>query len=207
MEIELSNANRRQRPPSSEYLGVLSKRLAMLSELYRTQLTELQVLGYTESLVDVKPKFLDMGFALAFKKYKFIPTPAEIIEQSEIAAERDAINRESETYPPVTQEDRDAGLEFSAKLKELLDRKDEPSPQPAVEFESTGSVRSEELLQKYREWLAEASKSDKLDRANGLSPVPRYEAERLAMYMALPVEARRKLARSGEWTKLNTKNI
>lgn len=65
----------------------MNKRLAMLSEVYRTQLTELQVLAYTEALVEVKPRYLDMGFALVFKKCKFIPTPAEVIEQSEVAAE------------------------------------------------------------------------------------------------------------------------
>ncbi|MDP9162381.1 MAG: hypothetical protein M3O09_19415 [Acidobacteriota bacterium] len=89
MEIEPNSGRKRLLQPSTEFLGVLNRRLAMLSEIYRTQLTELQVLGYTESLMEVKPRFLDMGFALAFKKYKFIPTPAEIIEQSEIAAEHE----------------------------------------------------------------------------------------------------------------------
>jgi hypothetical protein len=57
----------------------------------------------------------------------------------------------------------------------------------------------------YREWLAEANEKDKLDRAAGLSPLPRSDEERRAMYMALPLVTRRKKARSGEWTKRTTK--
>ena len=92
----------------------------MLSELYRTQLTELQVLGYTESLADVKPKFLDMGFALAFRKYKFIPTPAEIIEQSEAAAEYEAFQNRPQLPEP------------SLSLAERAEAADEARKNPAL---------------------------------------------------------------------------
>jgi hypothetical protein len=116
MEIEPSSGRKRPLQPSAAYLDVLNKRLAMLSELYRTQLTELQVLGYTESLAEVKPRFLDIGFALAFKKYKFIPTPAEIIEQSEIAAEREnSFNHAQLPEPELTLEERAAAAEEARK--------------------------------------------------------------------------------------------
>jgi hypothetical protein len=116
MEIESSSGRKRQLQLSAEYLDVLNKRLAMLSELYRTQLTELQVLGYTESLAEVKPKFLDMGFTLAFKKYKFIPTPAEIIEQSEIAAEHEnSFNHAQLPEPELSLKERQEAAEEARK--------------------------------------------------------------------------------------------
>jgi hypothetical protein len=65
----------------------------------------------------------------------------------------------------------------------------------------------EETFQEYRraylEWLAEAVEKDKLDRAAGLSPLPRSKEEREAMYWALPREIRRRTARSKEWAEVN----
>jgi len=108
-------------------------------------------------------------------------------------------------YPPVTQEEREAALIFSRELKVVLLKK-------SKEFTSSFSVPTEtfnidEYLANYRKWLEQRVEQDERDRANGLAPVPRSECERLAVYMSLPALERRRIARKGEWTKLNTKNM
>jgi len=70
---------------SAKFLDSLKANLAVFGELYRQELTPLAVLAYREALKDMSVKAMNLGFELALKNCKFLPTPAEIREWAGIA--------------------------------------------------------------------------------------------------------------------------
>lgn len=131
----------------------------------------------------------------AAKSCKFRPTPAEIREQAELIAE-ECFHGTAVRYPEISQEEREAALEYSQKLKEILEPKEKPEREiwippaaPDQEYDLSG----------YENWLQEKIKQDEKDRQSGLSPVARSKEELEAMFMSIPLEVRRRMAKEKEW--------
>lgn len=51
----------------------------------------------------------------------------------------------------------------------------------------------------YLKWLAEQREKDEFDRKQGLSPLPRSDEERAAIFGTLPAQERRALRKRAEW--------
>jgi hypothetical protein len=174
------------------------------------EVTKLQVATYLEALDDLTPGQLEIGCRAATRKAEQFPKPGHI-RSALYAAGSDEQRHERPGYldeTPLTAEEREEAATYSQAFREMLAEKEaELDAAKAVILEESSRYDIDEQLTAYREWLeSEAAKDDRL-RASGQSPLPRSQAERLAMYMNLPLAERKRIAKSGEWTKILTKNM
>lgn len=174
------------------------------------EITKLQVATYTEALDDLTPGQVEIGCREATRKAEQFPKPGHI-RTALYAAGVDEQRHERPKYldeAPLSAEEREEAAMFSKAYRELLAEKRVEMNTAKEEILAESSLYNiDEQLAKYQEWLqAEAARDDR-DRESGLSPIPRSQAERLAMYLTLPLAERKRIAKSGEWTKLSTRNI
>lgn len=174
------------------------------------EITKLQVATYTEALDDLTPEQLEIGCREATRKAEQFPKPGHI-RSALYAAGVDEQRHERPKYldeAPLTPEEREEAATFSKAYRELLEEKRAEMDTAKVQILAENNLYDiEEQLAAYRKWLEAQVNQDSAERANGLSPIPRSETERLAMYMSLPLAERKRIAKSGEWTKTLTKNM
>lgn len=173
------------------------------------EVTKLQVATYLEALDDLTPGQLELGCREATRKAEQFPKPGHI-RSALYAAGVDEQRHERPKYldePPLTDEEREEAISYSRAFREMLAAKDaEMNTAKSAILAENNLYDIEEQLTAYREWLEAEALRDTSDRVNGLSPVPRSQAERLAIYMSLPLAERKRIAKSGEWTKLTTRS-
>lgn len=174
------------------------------------EVTKLQVATYLEALDDLTPAQLEIGCREATRKAEQFPKPGHI-RTALYSFGSDEQRHERPSYldePSISAEEREEAVRFSQAFRKTMAEKDAEmhAVKPAILLENN-LYDIEEQLSAYREWLEAQVRQDHSDRENGLSPISRSQAERLAMYLSLPVVERRRIAKSGEWTKLLTKNI
>src|SRR6266436_3826829 len=120
---------RKMQTPSSAFLDVLRKHLAIFGEHYRQSITELSVATYAEDLADLTPEQLNAACIEARRTSEFMPVSATI---------RNCLSKMRSTepvylgpplleYPEITAEEREAALAFSEELKKKLGS---PEPKP-----------------------------------------------------------------------------
>lgn len=172
--------------------------------------TKLQMATYLEALDDLTPEQLEIGCREATRKAEQFPKPGHI-RSALYAAGVDEQRHERPKYldeAPLTPEEREEAATFSRAYRELLEEKQAEMDTAKVQILAENNLYDiEEQLAAYRKWLEAQVNQDSAERANGLSPIPRSETERLAMYMSLPLAERKRIAKSGEWTKTLTKNM
>lgn len=175
------------------------------------EVTKLQVATYLEALDDLTPEQLEIGCREATRTAEQFPKPGHI-HAALYAVGWDEQRRERPSYldeSPISAEEREQALKSSEAMRAVLLKKDRelrvvsnPSIQDPVTLAALDAQ-----IERYREWLKQQIEQDKTERAKGLDPLPRAELERLAMYLSRPTAERRKLARSREWTRINTANM
>lgn len=186
----------------------LDKALAELCEIYKCALTETLSEIWEKALSGFTQGMVERGLRATLRNHEdFMPTPAQFRKYYRADAEAEnfaGIGREH--YPEVSPDERAEALEYSERLKETLAKKDEElkAVYNPPRFDPVSSEAFEGQLERYRVWLAERVEQDRSDKAVGRLPIPRSEAERLAMFLSLPQQERRRLARSKEWTKVRT---
>jgi hypothetical protein len=84
--------------------------------------SELSTLAYVEDLCDLTPAELDAACVHARQNSEFIPVSAAILEAHRelTKSARDFLGPRLVEYPEVSQEDREAALEFSKALRKKL---------------------------------------------------------------------------------------
>jgi hypothetical protein len=85
IQLKPMNASAGMRKPSERFSAALLSNLALLGELYRQELTPLATIAYQEALRDLSIEAMNAGFKEAIKRCKFLPTPAEIRDEANIA--------------------------------------------------------------------------------------------------------------------------
>lgn len=195
----------------------LAKSAVVLTQWFRKwsdsfpshDVTKLQMATYLEALDDLTPGQLEIGCREATRKAEQFPKPGHI-RSALYAAGVDEQRHERPKYldeTPLTAEEREEAASFSKAYRELLAEKQAEMNTAKAEILTENSLYDiEEQLTAYREWLESEADKDNADRKAGLSPVPRSQAERMALYLSTPLEERKRIAKSGEWTKLLTKN-
>jgi hypothetical protein len=167
------------------------------------------VATYLEALDDLTPNELEIGCREATRKAEQFPKPGHI-RAALYAVGTDEQRHERPSYldePPLSAEEREEAVKFSQAFRELMAEKDAEMQAAKAEIVAEDNFYDiEGHLAAYREWLEAQVAQDDADRMNGLLPIPRSEAERLAMYLSLPLVERKRIAKNGEWTKLLTKN-
>jgi hypothetical protein len=205
----LSTTNEREEHAtlSMKFSQTLKRWLAVFSEHYRQPISKVSAVAYGEALCDLTPGQLDMACREAMRTSEFMPVAATIRNALEnMDSGEQFLGPRQENYPPVTDEDRAEGVKFFEAFREMVEKKEaDINTAKAVILAEDSTYNIEEQLTAYKKWLEEQVEQDGRDRANGLSPLLRTQAERLAMYMSLPLIERRRIAKSGEWTKLNIK--
>lgn len=173
------------------------------------EVTKLQMATYLEALDDFTPGQLEIGCKEATRRAEQFPKPGHI-RSAFYAVGWDEQRHERPAYlddPPLSAEEREEGARYSQAFRELLAEKDAEMAAAKKELLAEQSTYNiDEHLKAYKKWLQEQVARDIADQEAGLSPIPRSEVERLAMYLSLPLVERRRMAKSGEWTKLLTKN-
>ena len=113
---------RKTQTPSSAFLDVLRKHLAIFGEHYRQPITELSVAAYAEDLADLTPEQLNTACIEARRTSEFMPVSATIRNcLSKIhSAEPVYLGPPLLEYPEITGEEREAALVFSEELKKKL---------------------------------------------------------------------------------------
>lgn len=171
--------------------------------------TKLQMATYLEALDDLTPGQLEIGCREATRTAEQFPKPGHI-RSALYAAGVDEQRHERPKYldeKPLTAEEREEAAAYSKAYRELLAEKEAEMDTAKVEILADSSLFNiDEQLADYQKWLEAEAERDSADRKAGLSPVPRSQAERMAIYLATPLEERKRIAKSGEWTKLLTKN-
>lgn len=77
------------RSPSNKQRDTVADWLMLYAQTYREEITPELVLLYQNALQHIPARLLHRAFLAAAKAYKFRPTPAEVITQAEILADRD----------------------------------------------------------------------------------------------------------------------
>lgn len=173
------------------------------------EVTKLQMGTYLEALDDLTPDELDIGCREATRTAEQFPKPGHI-RSALYTCFHGAQRLERPAYldePPTSAEDRAAGEEFSRALKKTLAKKDtEMNSSPTWPVHSSTNI--DKQLAEYQTWLEAQAAKEAADRKAGFSPdwSPRTEVERLAIYLSLPWSERRRIAKSGEWIKLDIRN-
>jgi hypothetical protein len=205
MDSNLSRTNGASKTPSpsTEFLAILKKHLAMFGELYRQRVSDLAIAAYAQDLMGLTPQQLDAACLQARRTSEFMPTSATIL-RCVPKQDNTFLGPAQIEYPPVTDDDRKAGEEFSAKLRETLTKMEELSAESKLLLAPVPlSPQFPVYHEAYLLWLKEQHEKDLQAEALGLSPLPRSEDERLAIFYNLPVQERNRLRRKAEWTKLN----
>jgi hypothetical protein len=147
----------KQRTQSREFWTVLKKHLAILSEHYRQPISELSVIAYAEDLSGLTPDQLDAACQRARQISEFMPVSAAILQahrELQASHRQEYLGVPLLEYPPVTQEERDAALEYSEKLKTLLGA---PEPKPEKKKltarPSLLSIDEQKRILKAKGWL------------------------------------------------------
>ncbi len=150
----LSTKDRTGNPPrpSKAFLDVLRKHLA---EHYRQPVSKLSTAVYAQDLAKLSAEELDAACTRARQTSEFMPVSAAILKAHEELAASGVdqfLGVPQLEYPPVTQEDRDAGLEYSEKLKKQLGigEKAPAAPQKKLKIvQSTRTIEEQkEILRK-----------------------------------------------------------
>lgn len=125
---------RKTQTPSSAFLDVLRKHLAIFGEHYRQPITELSVAAYAEDLADLTPAQLNAACIEARRTSEFMPVSATIRNcLSRIrSAEPIYLGPPLLQYPEITAEEREAALVFSEKLKKKLGAPSGKSERPKL---------------------------------------------------------------------------
>src|SRR6266404_1972145 len=201
-----------ENPPklSKTFLDVLKRNLAVFAEHYRQPISELSTIAYRDDLADLTPAELEAACIHARKTSEFMPTSAAVLKAHEElcgSGQEEYLGVPQIDYPPVTQEERDAALEYSEKLKETLVKMEEETWKPSPSIPQASRSYFEIYRPAYLTWLKKEQENDDMASAQGLSPLPRSKEERLAMFYNLPLQERKRLRRKAEWTKLSTGNM
>lgn len=207
-----TNAGSANRKPHLAKLAlVLTKWFRKWGDAFPShEVTKLQVATYLEALDDLTPAQLEIGCKEATRTAEQFPKPGHI-RAALYSVGFDEQRHERPSYldePPISAEEREEAVRFSQAFRGMMAEKDAEMETAKAEILAEGNFYDiEEQLTAYKEWLENQARLDDADRAKGLSPIPRSQVERLAIYMNLPLEERKRIAKSGEWTKLLTKNI
>lgn len=194
----------------TESWTALKKWLKRFAETYQkgAPLSSPQTEAYRIALCDLTASQVEDACLKVLRDWRFaVMPPPGFIRECIATDQTKYLGPPQEKYPEVTPEDREGAEEYSQALRKVLNTKEKALRPVTIESKSIDSAQLDEMLRKYREWLTTQCERDKFDESIGLSPLPRYEAERLAIFLALPAETRRRMARSGEWKKLRTNSM
>jgi hypothetical protein len=167
-------------------------------EHFHKEISELGMVGYIEGLRDLNPTQVENACRRSLREVDRMPSVAHIrgkVFDSCVSTRPDYLDE-----PPMTEEDRIEADKFSAKLRETLGKMEIKEEKPYTVFNETHLPTVD--TEGYLRWLEEQNMKDEMERKKGLSPLPRSEEERRAMFCALPIEERRRL----KWTKKTIKN-
>lgn len=104
---------------SAEFSETLAREMALTTETFQVQLTELMMVGYSEALAGMTPKGLSLGFRRARRTWKFksLPPPAVIRECAEAEAETCKTYYQGlPSLPPPTEAEKAAEREMFKSL-------------------------------------------------------------------------------------------
>jgi len=113
--------NRRKR--LAQCADVLTKYFAKWSLLPGSnQVSKLQIAVYAEALIDLSLEALEFGCAEATRTAERFPWPGHIRKAAQMyrSDRSEFLGPPRLEYEPITQEERDAALEFSQALKKLI---------------------------------------------------------------------------------------
>ena len=173
--------------------------------------TKIQLGTYLEALDDLTPEQLELGCREATRHAEQFPKPGHI-RKAWCESGFDEQRHERPAYldePRMSPEEREEAARYSQAMRELLAEKQREYDREMAAVKAEFSAPSdfydiEGKLTLYREWLEKEAQHDAKERADGMSPVPRSQAERLAIYLTVPLVERQRRAKRGEWTKLLT---
>jgi hypothetical protein len=118
--------SRRSAEAIENVLGRFEETPGGISEHYRQPVNELSVMAYAEDLAKLTPEQLDRACLEARRTSEFMPVSAAILKCHEQIERRAANDRSAflgvpqPTYPKVSQEEREAALEYSTALRKAL---------------------------------------------------------------------------------------
>jgi hypothetical protein len=77
-----------KKAPMPDVAAAIKRRLMLLAETYRKDITPEMTQGYLEALGDLSELEVEIAFVEASKRYKFFPNPAEIREALNLARDK-----------------------------------------------------------------------------------------------------------------------
>ena len=82
VERLLSKGREIRQQPLIGRVGLIREWLALVSEHYRQEVTELSVVAYLTGLNDLLPEEIERGFSESLRRCSFMPTVADVIRNS-----------------------------------------------------------------------------------------------------------------------------
>lgn len=189
--------------PSEELVKAICKWVRLFGEHFRAEVSEASMVAYIEGLKDLRIGQIKFCCERTLKEATRMPTVADIRQR--IYIENPGNRPEYLDEEPLSEEDRNAALEFSQKLREAIVRMEEREKKREI-ITCEISPYFPAYHEAYLAWLTEQAELDERIRMEGGSPLPRTEEERLAIFYNLPLAERKRLKRKAEWTKLAIKN-
>lgn len=81
-KLSMPFGEKQARQPSQEQVELISKWVAIFSEHYHREISELGMATYIEGLKDLSPRMVAIGCDSALKECKWMPTVADIRDRA-----------------------------------------------------------------------------------------------------------------------------
>ena len=187
-----------------ESVKAICRWVQVFSEHFQREVSDLATMAYIEGLKDLRPDQIQFCCEKTLREVDRMPTVAHIRQR--FYGEPQTERPEYLDQPPASEEEREAALEYSNKLKETLAHLDDEERRPLPKFTPVTSPAFMAFHEAYVQWLNDEELKDEMLRKAGQTPLPRSEEERLAIFYNLPLSERNRLRRKAEWTKVSIKS-